>query len=436
MKKFDVVVVGGGSAGVAAALGAARAGCSTLLLERSLKLGGNVTHALVHSICGLFKISDGGKPRLANGGFALEFARQLVAAGGACGPLRMGRLDVLLQEPAVFARVCEELTASESRLTVWRDSPVQSALVRNGRVESVTFGASGETVEGRVFVDTSGDASLAKATGAETECVPGSQLQRPAFIFGISKVAPEALEEVKRLRLVGALRAAIREGFLSPALAGAAVRPTYFPEQVRVTLDLDAQGGEYDPSNEGLLSELHADACELAREFTGFLRRDIPGFGRAEITEWPARLGIREGARLVGLSRLSAADVLGGATFPDAVCVSAWPIEMRETATGPRLRYPENGHWMEVPLRALLSKDVSNLWAAGRCLSCTHEAHAALRVIGTALATGEAAGLAAAAMAREPQWRADAWDALASRIRSVTGAGVLEEWSWTRGGSV
>ena len=77
MKKFDVVVVGGGSAGVAAALGAARAGCSTLLLERSLKLGGNVTHALVHSICGLFKISDGGKPRLANGGFALEFARQL-----------------------------------------------------------------------------------------------------------------------------------------------------------------------------------------------------------------------------------------------------------------------------------------------------------------------------------------------------------------------
>jgi len=428
MKKFDVVVVGGGSAGVAAALGAARAGCSTLLLERSSRLGGNVAQALVHSICGLFEISDGGRPRLANGGFALEFARELVAAGGARGPLRMGRLDVLLQEPAVFARTCLQLTACEPLLTVWREARVESAFVGDGILERVTLCGSGESVEGRVFVDASGDAALARAAGAATEQVPGAQMQRPAFIFGLAKVAPDVMEEERRLRLVGALRSAIREGVLSPALAGAAVRPTCEADQVRVTLDLEARGSGYDPLDEGLLAGIHREACALAQEFTGFLRREIRGFERAEIWEWPERLGIREAARLLGEYVLSAEDVLEGATFSDGVCVSAWPIEMRETATGPRLRYPEKGKSVQVPLRALLSKEVSNLWAAGRCLSCTHEAHAAIRVIGTALATGEAAGMAAAAMVAGPLEASEVRDALAARIRAVTGAGALEEW--------
>jgi hypothetical protein len=428
MKKFDVVVVGGGPAGVAAGLGAARAGSTTLLLERSSRLGGNVEQALVHSICGLFQISDGGTPRLANGGFALEFARHLVAAGGARGPLRMGRLDVLLQEPAVFARTCMRLTACEPRLTVWREARVQSAFVRDGVLERVTLHGSGESVEGRVFVDASGDAALARAAGAATEQVRGAQMQRPAFIFGLEKVAPDVMDEERRLQLVGALRSAIRKGALSQALAGAAVRPTCESDRVRVTLDLDARGEKYDPLDELLLAEVHREACNLAEEFTGFLRREISGFEGAEIWEWPARLGLREGARLVGDYALTAEDVLQGATFPDAVCVSAWPIEMRETATGPRLRYPEKGKSTEVPLRALLSKEVSNLWAAGRCLSCTHEAHAAIRVIGTALATGEAAGIAAAAMAAPLEALGAKEEALAARIRAVTGAGAQEEW--------
>src|ERR1700754_4038650 len=93
----DVLVAGGGSAGIAAAVASARLGARTLLVERHGMLGGMASAALVHSICGLYRLDDGTKPpELANEGFAAEFARQLLAGGGASGPVRMGRGGVFL----------------------------------------------------------------------------------------------------------------------------------------------------------------------------------------------------------------------------------------------------------------------------------------------------------------------------------------------------
>ena len=103
MKKIircEVLVVGGGSAGVAAAVAAARSGASTILVERSGGLGGMVHLALVHSICGLYHLADQPDWAFSNPGFAVEFAQRLLASGSASGPFRMGRVDLLLHEPA------------------------------------------------------------------------------------------------------------------------------------------------------------------------------------------------------------------------------------------------------------------------------------------------------------------------------------------------
>ena len=98
----DVLVAGGGSAGLAAAVSAARMGARTLLIEHHGSLGGMAPAALVHSICGLYRLPHGdGPPKIANIGFAEEFARRLILAGGASGPVRMGRVDVLLQQPSL-----------------------------------------------------------------------------------------------------------------------------------------------------------------------------------------------------------------------------------------------------------------------------------------------------------------------------------------------
>src|SRR5258708_5760156 len=116
---FDVVVAGGGSAGLAAAVAAARLGVNTLLVERNGLLGGMASAALVHSICGLYRLSKGdGAPVLANAGFAAEFAKRLLADGGASGPVRMGRVEVLLQRPVAFAGLCDAFARETPNLEV------------------------------------------------------------------------------------------------------------------------------------------------------------------------------------------------------------------------------------------------------------------------------------------------------------------------------
>ncbi|EDY21689.1 hypothetical protein CfE428DRAFT_0934 [Chthoniobacter flavus Ellin428] len=110
----------------------------------------------------------------------------------------------------------------------------------------------------------------------------------------------------------------------------------------------------------------------------------------------PLAPGVRESRRIVGRYRLEAVDIETGAQFEDAVAFAAWPMELRETATGPRLRFPTGEEPCGIPLRALQARDDDALLMAGRCISCSHEAQASVRVIGTCLATGEAAGLAAA----------------------------------------
>ncbi|MGH8567944.1 MAG: FAD-dependent oxidoreductase, partial [Gammaproteobacteria bacterium] len=97
-------------------------------------------------------------------------------------------------------------------------------------------------------------------------------------------------------------------------------------------------------------------------------------------------MGIRESRRVCGESTITAAAVLRGLETPDRVALGTWPMELREKPTGPRWRYPEDDRPTQIPLGALKVTNVSNLWTAGRCISCDHEAQAALRVIGTCLA--------------------------------------------------
>ena len=165
--------------------------------------------------------------------------------------------------------------------------------------------------------------------------------------------------------------------------------------EVFVTIDL-AGGPDFNPLDPACLTRLEMDGREIADQLGGFLRAEIPGFSHSYIAAWPSRMGVRESRRITGRYRIEAEDIETGAQFADAIAFAAWPMELRETARGPRWRFPAGSRPCGIPLRALRAKEDDDLFMAGRCISCAHEAQASVRVIGTCMATGEAAGLAAA----------------------------------------
>ncbi|MBA4146699.1 MAG: FAD-dependent oxidoreductase [Verrucomicrobia bacterium] len=417
--RCDVLVAGGGSAGLAAGIAAARTGAHTVLLERHGSLGGMATAALIHSFCGLYLLRSEPGAVLANPGFPSEFALRLSKAGGTHGPIRMGRVDVLLQHPTAFARLADALVQETPNLEV-RFHTELIGVQATTRVDSLETCCRGvrEIIQPKVVIDATGDAALASLAGADCEQEESQKLQRPAFIFALQGVREETLADAGRLRIAHEIATAVRAGRLPRGAMGAALRGSGRNGEAFVTVDLNGPPGlEYNPTNPKCLSGLEAHGRELAGALAEFLKSEVEGFAESYIAALPARVGIRESRRMIGEYRIEDADILNGARFPDAVALATWPMEMREQATGARLRFPENNQPCEIPLRALRSKRVHNLFAAGRCISSSHGAQGSIRVIGTCFATGEAAGIAAALMSHQASDWVDAAEVTASRDR-------------------
>lgn len=392
MQCFDVLVAGGGSAGIAAAVSAARRGAKTLLVERHGVLGGQASVALVHSICGLYHLATDNTPRLANTGFPAEWTARLVQAGAASGPVRLGRVWVLLTRPTAIAAIAGALMHETPGLEVRLGTSLVAATEDEVRL------SDGEAIRARAMIDATGDAALATLLGAACEQAPSVRLQRPAYIIGLAGVDPSQLDGDAPLRLAHRIAHAVRGGRLPPGALGASFRAGVVAGEVFITIDLEG-GADYDPTSPACIDRQRRAGRDIATLLVDFLRVEIAGFARSRVVAEPAQPGIRESRRVVGRYRIEADDLACGARFDDAVALATWPMELRETARGARMRYPGNGEPCEIPLRALRLRDHERGFVAGRCISCSHEAQASLRVIGTCLATGEAAGIAAAKLA-------------------------------------
>jgi 2-polyprenyl-6-methoxyphenol hydroxylase-like FAD-dependent oxidoreductase len=394
----DVAVVGGGSAGVAAAVAAARAGARTRLVERSDRLGGNAAHALVHTICGLYYAADEGEPLLAHAGIPAELAQRLAAGGGA-PPERAGRVWYLPVRPETLSTSYTDLCRETPALGVSFACELAGAeLAGDSSGESLLrlrAGSGTSELRADVVVDASGDAAAAALGGAGTDLAAPDELQCPSYVFRLDGVDTSQLAGFARLTLNAALAGGIRGGALPPGADAIVVRASGRPGEVFATLNLPRPEGElWAPLDPECVARLERGARDVAERIARFLRESRPAFARATLTEHPRRLGVRETRRVQGLVRVTADDVLAGRRRDDEVALSTWPIELWQDHRRPIFEQPAGA--CGVPLGALISRTHPRLGMAGRCLSATHEAHGALRVIGTALATGEAIGRAAA----------------------------------------
>lgn len=393
--QFDVVVAGGGPAGIAAAISAATTGARTLLVERSDILGGNAGNALVHTICGLY-LPDRERPEPAHGGFPATFATTLLRRGAAAPPERAGRVHVLPTYPHRLAAVARDVCADQDRLSVWLPATITAVAAGDaGFTLQVERGGRTAAVRAAIAVDTTGDATIAALCGAGVSTEASGRLQTPSLIFRVRGVAAEATAGFARLRVAHAVAraAALRE--LPESAGSILLRPGPTPGEAYVTLNVDRPiDRDYKPWDADEMARLADDARRDAVALIDYLRRHRSGFADCEVVEWPRRIGVRESRRIEGLATVSADQILAGARGDDEVTVSTWPIELWHDRRGARFRYPNGAS--SLPLAALISRDNPRLGTAGRCMSATHEALGALRVIGTAMATGEAIGRAAA----------------------------------------
>jgi hypothetical protein len=386
----EVIVLGAGSAGLAAAVTAARQGARVLLLERHGFAGGMGTASLVHTFCGLYR-TGGEEPTLANPGFPTEMAERMLRATAAPGPVKMGRVWVLMQHPVEFVRIADELLAESGVEVVFHAEVVSAEKSPEGWTLSVACRGGLISISGKVLIDTSGDAVLAGMLGAGSDLVEPARLQRPAYIFGIQGVTGGE----SGLPLAGRIVEGVRRGVLRREALGLHFRASGRPAEQFGTIDLSAsEEGDYDPLDAACLARLERSGRATAVAAIDYLKREAPGWEAAYISQWPVRAGVRESRRWKGRQVLTGAEVLAGARHPDEIALATWPLEFRETNRGPKLRYPEGDMPAGIPLGCLIPMGLENIFTAGRCLSCDHEAQASIRVMGTCFATGQAAGLA------------------------------------------
>src|SRR5712671_834827 len=398
---YEVVVLGGGPAGIAAAVAAARAGRRTLLIERYGFLGGMGTAAGVTNFCGLHANVHGGMHRVVQG-IASELLGRIDRLGGLNAPhLILGKIFAQAYDTAAYKIAADDLLAAHKVEILFHalGAGVVMHDIRRINALMIETKAGRQAVRAGIFIDCSGDGDLAAWAGARFEVGDnqGSMLY-PSMMFRLNGIDPEKAGDAWRT-IPALMEKAEAAGTHKFPRKAAIVRPQRSQIEWRVNFTQLARedgravnGLEPDEMTRGEIEGRR----QAVRAFE-FLRT-VPGFEKSYIVDLPPQLGIRETRRVVGGHMLSGDDVLGCASFEDSIGVNGWPIESH-VAGAVIFRFPpipESRGFNELPYRMLVPEGVDNLLMAGRCASMTHDGQSAARVSGACFAMGEAAGSAVA----------------------------------------
>ena len=391
---YDVVVVGGGMAGCVAACAAARAGAKVLIIEQNAFLGGAATAGVVGQFVGWTTRSG----RRVVAGLAEEIVMRLRSLGG-CGPIedfvmstghRMNRVQF---DPELLKIVLDQLLADAGAGVLFRSVLIASVRADDA-VRRVFVWSAGKLLDIRAasFVDASGDMALLQSAGAAfLELGADEALQPSTMMFAMSPIDFDKLDA-----LSAAERKSIAEtGFEQGALPRAALHYSRAPGTQEAWFNISRVN--VDPDDPFSLSRGEAEGRRQVLRIAAFLKANLPGCEQARLSSIAPQLGVRDTRRVRGDYVVVADDLRLARAFPDVVACGAYPIDIHH-ADGPSLTFEEFGpdHHYGIPFRALLPANLANVAAAGRGISADHDAFAALRVMPTSMAIGQAAGLAAA----------------------------------------
>lgn len=387
VSQHDVVVVGGGTAGVAAAVAAGRNGSNTLLVERYGFLGGTMTAGLVNP----FMTFHAGKEQIIHGIF-----QEIID--------RLKRLEGYDEKTKAFdveaMKIVADQMLEEAGVKLMLHTCAIGVLMQENVLRGIEIhNKSGRSIVlGKVIVDATGDGDIAVMAGAPYE--KGREedgLTQPMTLnFRMGGVETDKMpsrEEINRL-----FNEAKNKGEISIPRENVLWFHTTRKGEIHfnTTRVIKVDGTRVED-----LTFAEVEARRQMMELVAFLKKNVPGFEKAYLLMSATQIGVRETRRIIGEYVMTGEDILKARKFTDVIARGSYPIDIHNpTGEGTVIKSPPPGSSYDIPYRSLVPKNVENLLVAGRCISTTHEAQAAIRVIPIVVAIGQAAGTAAALAAK------------------------------------
>ena len=416
MKQYDVIIAGGGTAGVPAAIAAARGGAKTLVIEQFGHLGGTAVGGIP------FLGSLDGKGRVVNKGLYLEIIERLKAENACFGYAQGARwnteqpyeFSLVPFDPEVYKYVAQQMIL-EAGGEILLHTYITDVKVENGVVKAVEVcNKSGKQwIGAKVFVDCSGDADVAAMAGAEI--IPNEARQNCSILFRLGNIDLDMFLQdlVESHHISGWNEWHTRVIKMDkckgdkPGLVHMAGHFVFGPDEPEVTFTaVSLRDGEIFLNASrvpGLCAFVGDDVSKaeiIERQHVMYvyrkLKEKVPACKNAVLLS-TSSIGFRESRNIVGDYILTVEEVLNGCRFPDGVARGAYPVDIHDPKGGrTRFMFIKDGDSYEIPYRCFLPKGLENVYVAGKTISVTHEANGTTRIMACCVSQGEACGTAAA----------------------------------------
>ena len=399
MHQYDLVVVGGGLSGTAAALSAARHGLSVMLVDKSNCLGGAPSNCLVNPFMNFVADIDG-EPFVLSRGIFKEILKELESIYAEAGQVHRDGKNVFHEE---YLKLVLNRMVLKAGINLLFHSYLDGVSVDGaGNIKSVTvINKSGKVeLQADYFIDATGDADLAAMSGCPYRLGrPQDNLCQPMTLcFRLANVDVEKYKEIRpsinklyrKFQAEGKIKNCREDVLIFHNMVGGVL---HFNSTRVVKLN---------PTDGFDVTKAEIEAREQVFELYMFMKNNIDGFQNCELLMTASEIGVRESRMIDGEYLLTGQDLINLTKFEDSIALGNYDMDIHNPeGTGTSHHFFPKGTYYTIPYRSLIAQKVQNLLVVGRCISADHDAQAAIRIMPIICCIGEAGGCAAALAARE-----------------------------------